>query len=70
MGRRTKRESLEAFNNEVVRSGLTYADIQKLETQAQMRRIRVPRKLGNDGQPVYMTMNARKLLKDLEKLRE
>ncbi len=66
MGRRAKRESLEAFNNEVVRSGLTYADIQKLETQAQMRRIRVPRTERTDGRPVYMSVAARNRLKKLE----
>lgn len=66
MGRRAKRESLEAFNNDVVRSGVTYADIQKLETQAQMKRIRAPRTERSDGQPVYMTVSARNRLKRLE----
>lgn len=56
MGRKEKRESLEAFNKEVVRSGVTYADIQKLETQAGMERIRVPRTEQSDGRPVYMTV--------------
>ena len=54
MGRREKRESLEAFNKEVVRSGVTYADIQKLETQSRMERIREPRAVGDEGRPVYI----------------
>lgn len=66
MGRKAKRESLEAFNNEVVRSGVTYADIQKLETQSQMTRIRVPQTEQSDGLPVYMTVSARNQLKRLE----
>ncbi len=66
MGRKAKRESLEVFNNDVVRSGVTYADIQKLETQSQMPRIRVPRTEQSDGQPVYMTVAARNQLKRLE----
>lgn len=65
MGRRAKRESLEAFNNAVVQSGVTYADIQKLETQAQMKRIRAPRTTQSDGRPVYMTISARNQLKRL-----
>lgn len=63
MGRKAKRESLEAFNNDVVRSGVTYADIQKLETQAGMERIRAPRTETPDGRPVYMTVAARNRLK-------
>ncbi len=66
MGRREKRESLEAFNKEVVRSGVTYADIQKLETQSRMERIRAPRAVGDDGRPVYMTVAARNRLKRSE----
>lgn len=66
MGRRAKRESLEAFNNAVVRSGVTYADIQKLETQSQMERIRVPKTERSDGRLVYMTVAARNQLKRLE----
>lgn len=66
MGRRAKRESLEVFNNEAVRSGLTYADIQKLETQSQMTRIRVPRTERTDGRPVYMSVAARNRLKGLK----
>lgn len=66
MGRRAKRESLEAFNNAVVRSGVTYADIQKLETQSQMKRIRAPKTERSDGRPVYMTVAARNQLKRLE----
>lgn len=66
MGRRGKRESLEEFNNDVVRSGVTYADIQKLETQAGMERIRAPRVVGEDGRPVYMTTAARNRLKRSE----
>lgn len=66
MGRRGKRESLEVFNNDVVRSGVTYADIQKLETQAGMERIRVPQAETKDGRPVYMTVAARNQLKRLK----
>ncbi len=66
MGRRARRESLETFNNEVVRSGVTYADIQKLETQSRMERIRAPRVVGDDGRPVYMTAAARNRLKRSE----
>lgn len=66
MGRREKRESLEAFNKEVVRSGITYADIQKLETQSRMERIRAPKVVGEDGRPVYMTVAARNRLKRSE----
>ena len=66
MGRRAKRESLEVFNNEAVRSGLTYADIQKLETQSQMTRIRVPRTERTDGRQVYMSVAARNRLKGLK----
>lgn len=66
MGCRRKRESLEEFNHDVVRSGVTYADIQKLETQAGMERIRAPRAVGDDGWPVYMTVAARNRAKRLE----
>lgn len=66
MGHRKKCEGLEAFNNAVVRSGVTYADIQKLETQSQMKKIRAPRTEQADGQPVYMTVSARNQLKKLE----
>ena len=66
MGRRVKRESIESFNNDVVRSGVTYADIQKLETQAGMERIRAPRVVGDDGRPVYMTVAARNRFKRSE----
>lgn len=66
MGRRGKRESLESFNNDVVRSGVTYADIQKLETCSQMERIRAPRAETSGGRPVYMTVAARNRLKGLE----
>ena len=66
MGRRAKREGLEKFNNDVVRSGVTYADIQKLETCAQMERIRAPRSVRDDGVPVYMTVAARNRLRGLE----
>ncbi len=66
MGRRRRHEGLERFNNEVVRSGVTYADIQKLETQAGMERIRAPRVVGEDGRPVYMTTAARNRLKRSE----
>lgn len=66
MGRRGKRESLESFNNDVVRSGVTYADIQKLETCAQMERIRAPRTETKDGRPVYMTVSAWNRLRGLE----
>lgn len=63
VGRRSKREGLESFNNDVVRSGVTYADIQKLETCAQMERIRAPRTETPDGRPVYMTVAARNKLR-------
>ncbi len=66
MGRKRKRESLESFNNEVVRCGVTYADIQKLETQSRMERIRAPRVVGDDGRPVYMTVAAWNRLKRSE----
>lgn len=70
MGRRGKRESLEEFNAAVVRSGVTYADIQKLETQAGMKRIRVPRVIRDDGRPVYMTVAERNQLKRLDETGE
>ena len=63
MGRKRKRESLESFNNEVVRCGVTYADIQKLETQSRMERIRAPKVVGDDGRLVYMTVAERNRLK-------
>ncbi len=66
MGRKGKRESLESFNNDVVRGSVTYADIQKLETQAGMERIRAPRTVGDNGRPVYMTVAARNRAKRLE----
>ncbi len=40
MGRRKRNVGLEAFNSAVVRDGITYADAQKLETYAEMKRIR------------------------------
>ncbi len=66
MGRRVKRESIESFNNDVVRSGVTYADIQKLETQSRMERIRAPRTERSDGRPVYMKVSDRNRIKRLE----
>ena len=66
MGRRRRHEGLGRFNNEVVRSGVTYADIQKLETQSRMERIRAPKVVGDDGRPVYMTVAARHRLKRSE----
>ena len=66
MGRRRRHEGLERFNNEVVRSGVTYADIQKLETQSRMERIRAPRVVGDDGRPVYMKVSDRNRIKRLE----
>lgn len=65
MGRRRKREGLEEFNNEAVKSGVTYADIQKLETQSGMERIRAPRTEMPDGRPVYMTVKERNQLKKI-----
>ena len=66
MGRRVKRESIESFNNDVVRSGVTYADIQKLETQSRMERNRAPRTERSDGRPVYMKVSDRNRIKRLE----
>lgn len=66
MGRRRRHEGLERFNNEVVRSGVTYADIQKLETQSRMERIRAPRVVGDDGRSVYMKVSDRNRIKRLE----
>ncbi len=66
MGRRKKSCGLEAFNNAVVRSGITYAEAQKQETQKDMERIRAPRTERTDGKPVYMTVAARNRLKRLE----
>lgn len=68
MGHRKKCEGLEAFNNAVVRSGVTYADIQKLETQSQMKKIRAPRTEQADGRPVYMTVAARNRMKKLDEV--
>ena len=66
MGRRKRNVGLEAFNSAVVRDGITYADAQKLETYAEMKRIRAPRKVGDDGRPVYMTVAVMNQLKRLE----
>lgn len=66
MRRRKKRDGLEAFNNAAVRSGITYAEAQKRETQAGMERIKVPRTERADGNPVYMTVAARNRLKRME----
>lgn len=66
MGRRKNSGGLEAFNNAAVRGGITYAEAQKQETQADMERIRTPRTERADGRPVYMTVAARNRLKKLE----
>lgn len=67
MGRRAKRESLEAFNKAIVRNGSSYAEAQKRETCAGMNRIRVPRTERTDGRPVYMSVAARNRLKKIDK---
>lgn len=67
MGRRKKAdEGIEAFNREAVQAGLTYAEMQRLETQGSMERIRAPRTERANGEPVYMTVSARRALKNLE----
>lgn len=66
MGRRKKDTGLEAFNNAVVRSGITYAEAQRRETQAEMKRIRAPRTERSDGRPVYMKVSDRNRIKRLE----
>ena len=65
VGRRNKSIKLEAFNNAVVRDGITYAEAQKLETYADMKRVRAPRTKQSDGRPVYMTVAERIRLRRL-----
>lgn len=66
MRRKRKSEGLEAFNRAITRDGIAYAEAQRLETYAEMKRIRASRKVGDDGKPVYMTVSARNRLKRLE----
>lgn len=66
MGRRKKDNSLEAYNSTAVRSGISYAEAQKRETQGQMERIRAPKAETQEGVPIYMTVAARNRLKRLE----
>lgn len=67
MGRKRKHdEGLETFNRDVVRSGLTYAEVQRMETSSGIGQIRAPKTERPDGEPVYMTVAARKMLKSME----
>lgn len=65
MGRRKKNRELEEFNREAGRNGITYAEAQMRETQDGMERIRTPRTEKSNGEPVYMTVAARNILKSI-----
>lgn len=64
MGRKRKDNTLTAFNSQAARDGITYAEAQIKETQSRIDKIRTPR--GEDGEPVYMKVSARNVLKSLE----
>ncbi len=66
MGHRKKGNRLETFCRETARSGITYAEAQKQETEKQMERIRAPRTERTDGIPVYMKVSTRNILKNLK----
>lgn len=66
MGHRKKDKGLEAFNSAAVRSGISYAEAQKQETQEQTGRIRVPKTETKEGTPAYMTVAARNRMKRME----
>lgn len=63
MGRKRKDNTLETFNRDAVRDGVTYAEAQIRETQGEIGRIRAPR--GEDGEPIYMKVSVRNSLKSL-----
>lgn len=61
MGRKRKDNTLETFNRDAVRDGVTYAEAHIRETQSGIGRVRAPR--GEDGEPIYMKVSERNTLK-------
>lgn len=66
MRKKNRDRELATFNQEAVQAGLTYADVQRMETQSSIGRIRAPRTEKSNGELVYMTVSARKKLKELK----
>lgn len=64
MRRQKKGSTLESFNDEIVREGVSYAEAQIRETQGMIGRVRAPR--DEDG-PVYMKVSARNALKSVQR---
>ena len=68
MGRKKTNGKIESFHRVAVQNGITYAEAQKRETQAQMKRIRAPRTERSNGEPVSMTVAARNILKNIREV--